>query len=284
MTADKTLVLGGGGLAGLGWFAGLIFGLKEAGVDLRDADQMIGTSAGSATAAQLRSAQSIGTLYARQTDPRLIADEPPPGGEQLAALMAAYPKLMALTDNRERLQALGSLARTAATVAPEIRRTMIEHRLSGAGWSDAALTVTAVDLETCDLVTFHAGSGVGLVDAVAASCSVPGIWPVVEIAGRSYMDGGVYSVDNAHLAAGSARVIIMSPLGGVTPMPPGFRLADQVAELETAGSSVLVLEPDADARAAMGSNPFDPAIRAPTARAARQQGIAVARTVADFWA
>jgi NTE family protein len=280
---DKTLVLGGGGLAGLGWFAGLIFGLNEVGVDLRDADRMIGTSAGSATAAQLRSAQSIGTLYARQTEPGLIADEPPPSGTQLAALMAAYPKLMALTDNGKRLQALGSLARTTATVAPEIRRTMIERRLSGAEWSDAALTVTAVDLETCDLVTFHAGSGVGLVDAVAASCAVPGIWPVVEIAGRSYMDGGVYSVDNAHLAAGSARVIIMSPLGGVTPMSPGFRLADQVAALEAAGSSVLVVEPDADARAAMGSNPFDPAIRAPTALAARKQGNRLAGSVGAFW-
>jgi NTE family protein len=282
--ADKTLVLGGGGLAGLGWFAGLIFGLKEGGVDLRDAERMIGTSAGSATAAQLRSPQSIETLYARQTDPELIADEPPPSSAQLAALMATYPKLMALTDNQKRLQAIRSLARTTATAASEMRRTMIERRLSGADWSDAALTVTAVDLETCDVVTFHAGSSVGLVDAVAASCAVPGIWPVVEIAGRSYMDGGVYSVDNAHLAAGSARVIILSPLGSVTPMPPGFRLADQVAALEAGGAKVLVVEPDADCRTAMGSNPFDPLIRMPTSLAARKQGNTLAGSVGAFWA
>ncbi len=284
MSDEKTLVLGGGGLGGLGWFAGLLFGLKEAGVDLRDADRMIGTSAGSATAAQLRSAESIETLYARQTDPALIADEPPPTVQQLAELIAAYPKLMALDDTSERLQALGSLARTAITVAPETRRAMIGRRLSAHHWPDAALAVTAVDLGTAELVVFETGTDVGFVDAVAASCAVPGIWPVVEIDGRSYMDGGVYSVDNAHLAAGAARVVVMSPMGSVTPMPHGFRLADQVAALEAAGSRVLVIEPNTEARAAIGSNPLDPAIRAPTALAARRQGAMIAEKVRDFWA
>jgi NTE family protein len=81
---EKALVLGGGGLAGLGWFAGLFYGLSKHGVDLRDADLMIGTSAGSATAAQLRSAQTLERLYARQTDPELIADE-------FAPDMSAWP-------------------------------------------------------------------------------------------------------------------------------------------------------------------------------------------------
>lgn len=284
MNVGKTLVLGGGGLAGLGWFAGLLFGLKELGVDLRDADRMIGTSAGSATAAQLRSAQPIEKLYARQTDPALIANEPPPSRDQLAELMSTYPRLMAITDNVARMQAIGSMARAAKTVAPGTRLVMIERRLSEHDWPDAALTITAVDLKTSALVTFDSRSGISLVEAVAASCAVPGIWPVVDVGGRAYMDGGVYSVDNAQLATGSERVVILSPLGGVTPAPPGFRLADQVAVLEAAGSEVLVIESDADVRAAMGSNPFDPAIRAPTALAARKQGTMLANKVGDFWA
>lgn len=283
MTGTRALVLGGGGIAGLGWFSGLCCGLFESGVDLRSADRMIGTSAGSATAAQLRSAQSIETLYARQTDPALTADEPPPSMELLAALMAAYPKFMAIADNHERMQAIGSFAKTAKTVPPGIRLAMIERRLSEQHWPDAALTISAVDLETAALITFDARSGVSLAEAVAASCAVPGIWPAVEIQGRCYMDGGVYSVDNAQLAAGSERALIFSPLGGVTAAPPGLRLADQVAALEAAGTKVLSIEPDVAARTAMGNNPFDPTIRAPTALAGRAQGNAIALAVSEFW-
>ena len=60
---------------------------------------------------------------------------------------------------------------------------------------------------------FDRTSGVSLVDAVAASCAVPGIWPPVTIQGARYVDGGVRSSDNADLASGFARVIVVSPLG-----------------------------------------------------------------------
>jgi NTE family protein len=280
----KALVLGGGGIAGLSWLSGLLYGLYETGVDLRNADQMIGTSAGSVTAAQLRSAQSIEILFARQTDPALIISEPPPGAEQSAALMAAYPKIMAITDTRQRMREMGSFARSAKTVSPSARLTMIERRLSEHDWPDAALSITAVDLETSSLVTFDARSGVSLVEAIAASCAVPGVWPVVEIQGRIYMDGGVYSADNAQLASGAERALILSPLSGVTSAPPGLELADQVRLLENARVKVLVIEPDATARAVMGSNPLDPAIRAPTAVAGKKQGKAIAQTISEFWA
>jgi predicted acylesterase/phospholipase RssA len=56
-------------------------------------------------------------------------------------------------------------------------------------------------------------SGVALVDAVAASCAVPGIWPPVTIAERRYMDGGVRSTTNADLARGSDRILILNPIG-----------------------------------------------------------------------
>ena len=82
----RALVLGGGGLAGLGWFAGLFHAMAQQGTDLRDADRMIGTSAGSATAAQLRSTQSLEQMFARQTDPALIADEQAPNMAAIAEL------------------------------------------------------------------------------------------------------------------------------------------------------------------------------------------------------
>jgi NTE family protein len=282
-TVGKTLVLGGGGLAGLGWFAGLIYGMSVNGVDLRNADRMIGTSAGSATAAQLRSAQTLERLYARQSDPELIADEVPPDMAAMAELMAAFPKLQAIPDHRERMRAVGQMAMKAKSVPPQERRAMIERRLSEHVWPKAPLTITAVDIETGELVAFDSASGVSLVDSVSASCAVPGVWPAVEIGGRRYMDGGVYTVDNAQLAVGAERVIIASPFGSISPAPAGYHLNDAVAALEAGGSKVLVIAPDAPSRTAMGSNPLDPDVRRPSAVAGFLQGQRSAKDAATFW-
>jgi NTE family protein len=283
VTIGKALVLGGGGIAGLGWFAGLFYGLSKQGVDLRDADLMIGTSAGSATAAQLRSAQTLEQLYARQTDPALIDDECPPDISAMAELMAAFPKLQTLPDHTERMQAIGKLAQGAKTVPPKVRRAMIERRLSAHEWPKAALVITTVDVKSGALTTFDAKSGVSLVDAVAASCAVPGVWPVVTIGSKHFMDGGVFSVDNAELAAGAKRIIIASPFGSVAPAPAGYHLNDAIAKLEAAGSKVLVVAPDEAARDAMGTNPLDPAVRKPSAEAGLVQGQVMAGSVREFW-
>jgi NTE family protein len=280
----KTLVLGGGGLAGLGWFAGLFYGMSTRGVVLCDANRMIGTSAGSATVAQLRGAHSLEHMFARQTDPALISEESPPSMAGMASLMAAFPKLQAIPDHNERMRAIGQMALNATTVPPEIRHAMIERRLSEQrDWPHSPLTITAVDVGSGALVTFDAKSGVSLVDAVAASCAVPGVWPVVTIGGKRYMDGGVYSVDNAQLASGAQRVVIASPFGSVSPAPEGYHLNDAVAALEAGGSKVLVIAPDDAVRAAMGTNPLDPAVRRPSAETGFAQGQKLAESVGSFW-
>ncbi len=279
----RALVLGGGGLAGLGWFAGLFHAMAQQGTDLRDADRMIGTSAGSATAAQLRSTQSLEQMFARQTDPALIADEQAPNMAAIAELMQSFPALGAIADHGERMRAVGRMAGGAQTVPPAVRRAMIERRLTDHSWPAASLTITAVDAESGELVTFDASSGVSLVDAVSASCAVPGVWPLVEIAGRSYFDGGGYTVDNAHLADGAERVIIASPFGSVSPAPAGLHLNDAVSVLEAKGAKVTVIEPDGNARSAMGANPLDPAVRRPSAEAGFAQGLQLAASIGSFW-
>ena len=283
MNGSKTLVLGGGGLAGLGWYAGLFHGLAQSGVDLRDADRMIGTSAGSATAVQMRGTDSLEHLYVRQTDPALIADETPPDMSAMMALMAAFPKLNAIADHGDRMRAIGKMATDAITVTPDVRRFMIEQRLSSHDWPKTSLTITAVNVDTGNLQLFDATSGVSLVDAVAASCAVPGVWPVVTIEGRRYMDGGVFTVDNAALAMGAERVVIASPFGGASTAAKGYHLNDAVAALEASGSKVLVIEPDAGTRAAMGVNPLDPSVRKPSAEAGFIQGKQIAENLGKFW-
>jgi NTE family protein len=119
---------------------------------------------------------------------------------------------------------------------------------------------------------FDSQSGAELVDAVAASCAVPGIWPPVTIGGRRYIDGGVRSSDNADLAEGSGRVVIISPLGYDPPIPSPMPLRQVVGQLRDRGSEVIVMVPDPASAAAIGANPLDPATRAPAADAGLAQG------------
>jgi NTE family protein len=56
---SRALVLGGGGVTGVAWEIGLLAGLAEAGVDLRDADLVVGTSAGASVAAQITSGTGL---------------------------------------------------------------------------------------------------------------------------------------------------------------------------------------------------------------------------------
>jgi NTE family protein len=131
--------------------------------------------------------------------------------------------------------------------------------------------LVAVDAGSGADALFDAESGVSLVDAVAASSAVPGVWPPVTINGRRYVDGGVRSSDNADLAAGCARVLVISPLGADSPLP--LRpLSEAVRELRAGGSQVTVISPDAASVATFGTNPLDPSSRVPAAEAGRAQG------------
>ena len=144
------------------------------------------------------------------------------------------------------------------------------------------MIVTAVDAHSGELVAFDRNSGVDLVDAVTA---LPGLVPTVSINGRQYIDGGVGAGENADLASGYANVVVLSPLAGRSgalpegqfeglPRPPEWDtdLASQVEALRKQGSRVEVITPDADSRAAMGTNQMDLATRIPSACAGFTQG------------
>ncbi|MEV8610451.1 patatin-like phospholipase family protein [Amycolatopsis sp. NPDC051373] len=132
------------------------------------------------------------------------------------------------------------------------------------------LKLVAVDAESGEPRGFDSGSGVRLVDALAASCAVPGLWPPVTIEGRRYVDGAVRSNTSADYAAGAARVLVLAPLGHFELFPCETSLAVAIGDLRTGGAAVAYVEPDADSLAAIGANPADPATRRPTGEAGRQ--------------
>jgi NTE family protein len=125
--------------------------------------------------------------------------------------------------------------------------------------------------------------GSGKVEAVAASCSSGFAY---SIGGEQYIDGGYRSnADNADLAAGYARVLVLSPFGGRsrTPVGWGTHLATQVDDLSRRGSRVETVFPDPHSLDAFGDNMMDLARRAPAARTGSDQGRALAEQLAGFW-
>jgi NTE family protein len=297
MVHNVALVLGGGGAAGNAWEIGVIAGLADAGLDMTEAaDLVVGTSAGATAAAQVRSGIPAAELLASVLSPPVQ-----PVGQN-----RKRPPSLPMATVFERMRAIGAAATSAADLqramgafglesdsilgpGAEQRRATVAARLPRREWPERPMIVVAVDAHTGELAAFDRDSGVELVDAVTASTALPGLVPTVSIDGARYIDGGVRSSDNADLASGYANVVVLSPLGGRSRTPPergadpadqfeglrrlpGADLASQVETLRKQGSHVEVITPDADSRAAMGTNLMDPATRIPAARAGFAQG------------
>jgi len=272
MANGQALVLGGGGVAGISWITGLLAGLADAGQDVTGADVVIGTSAGANVAAQIGSGLSLAELFAHQVDPALQSRElmAEVDWEKFAADIEPYTS--GASTLAEQMIGLGRFALEADTVPEPERIAVIESRLPSRDWPVRPTKLTAVDCVSGELTVFDAASGISLVEAVAASSAVPGIWPPVTIEGRRYMDGGVRSADNADLAEGFARVVVISPLGLDSPLPTFMPLREVLAGLKDGGAAVTLVSPDEASVAAIGTNALDPGTRVPAATAGRAQG------------
>ena len=265
------LVLGGGGIAAIAWETGILAGLADWGLRLWPADVVVATSGGSTVAAQLASNMPIDRLYARQLggyaadEPRIEVDV----DDLLARTRAAIGQER---DPVRLRQLIGQLALSSQVPDEAWRRSLIARRLPAPHWPDIDLRITAVDAHTGEFVTFTRNSGVALVDAVAASSAVPGVWPPVTIGGSRYIDGGVRSGTNADAAGECDRVLVLEAMR--LPANPDVR---------SPAGSVLVLEPDRHSREARGRTALDADIGPPSAAAGYRQGRDVRDDVARFW-
>jgi NTE family protein len=272
-------VLGGGGITGVAWEIGILAGLAEIGIDLTDADLVIGTSAGSVVGADVRSGVSLAELYEAQTRPVGPGDV---YAKMSLGVLATYIRAMIFSRKPELARVrVGAMALRARTESEDTRRRVIESRLPISEWPVARLQITAVDALTGDLAVFDAASGVRLLDAVGASCAVPGIWPPVTIGGRRYIDGGIRSAANADLAEGCGSVVVIAPL--VSSFGAMASPARQAAKLAESGARVSLVKPDKAALRAIGRNVLDPARRPGSARAGYAQAASVADDVKAVW-
>src|ERR1700680_4535585 len=135
----RALVLGSGGVTGVAWELGVLAGLAAHGVDLTEADLVVGTSAGSVVGAQLTSGVSLADLYASQ----LV----PPDAETAArmGLLVTLRYGWVLARSRDPVQArarFGRMAVAARTVSPAERRAVFEARLATRDRARPRLLVT----------------------------------------------------------------------------------------------------------------------------------------------
>ena len=274
----RALVLGGGGITGIGWEAGVLAGLLDEGVDLREADVVIGTSAGSFVGANFASGMDWDEMIARlsrmpETEP--LIQTPP-------AVYAGWVE--AFTSGAGDFTAVGAgFGRVArqfpSPIDPEVRRAAVRGRLFAQNWPDA-LRVTVTDAESGELRLLGPDAGVTLEDATMASGAVPGIWPSVRFDDREWIDAGMVSPANAHLATGYDRVVVLAPMPSSGEGTPSA--VDAVARLNESATAVLEI-PDVAGRAAFGPNPYDPARAVAASDQGRRQGRAFAERVAAIW-
>lgn len=292
--AERALVLGGGGSAGNAWLIGVIAGLFDAGLDVTAADLIIGTSAGSTAAAQITGAsptQLLADILSAAPQPRTAPVGPDAGRVRVGAAanhMERTSRIIAAAEDaaemRRRMGAAALEMDAASDGSGQTRwRDTVAARLPSQHWPEQRMLVTAVSANTGEPVVFDRHSGVDLVDAVAASCASGFAY---RIGGGRYIDGGYRSnAENADLAAGYARVLVLSPFGGRsrTPVDWGMHLATQVDELRALGSRVETIFPDSSSEHMFGANAMDLSLRPPAARAGCEQGRALAGQLTEFW-
>lgn len=281
----RALVLSGGGVVGIAWETGIVAGLADAGVDLSEADLIVGTSAGSVVGSQLACGMSTAELLAGQLSPatHAVGEGATVDMAALAQLAQQFAGITEITDDV--LKKVGALALSAKTVPEERWISSFEERLGGREWPEKPLVVTAVDVATGEFQPWDKTSGVPLASAVASSCAVPAMFPPVTLKGKRYMDGGMHSSVNADLAQGYETVLIISFVGAFRAQraPLLARLDKEVDDLRAGGSSVEQVSPDEAAVAAFGLNPMDPAGRIPGAEAGVRQAKSIADKLRTFW-
>ncbi|MCW2933484.1 MAG: hypothetical protein JWM19_4446 [Actinomycetia bacterium] len=266
----RGLVLGGGGVVGTAWMAGLASGLRREGVDLAEADMIVGTSAGAI----------VGTILATGQDLDLLDDPAPPADQGDSARKVDPGRLTevfavlrdASLEPADARRRVGRLALAAETITEQAHIAGISALITAREWPDRELLITAADIETGELKVWDRAGGASLPAAVASSCAMPGVSPPITINGRQYMDGGIVSGTNADVATGADVLVLVEPLAHLFPREPLER------ELASTGAgTVITINPDHAALHAFGPDLGDWAAWQP----ARQAGIRQAATTAE---
>lgn len=289
---SRGLVLGGGGVLGAAWMVGALSALEEVhGLDVRDSDVIVGTSAGSIIGALLAAGVSVSQLVAHQRGEQV--KEGPLAGysfdyERAVTNRPGRPKMLAPASAKMIVAGLSGVGRMPPTAVMSGFLPAGSASLARVGHLIDAITpmdewsphpnfwAVAMDYESGRRVPFGKPTEpvAPLSKAVMASCAIPGWFEPVEINGRLYVDGGTWSATSADLLEPMAldEVFVVAPMvsfhldrprsvltklerrwrGRVTK-----RCLREVERLRAGGADVTVIGPGPEDLEAIGANLMD---------------------------
>jgi NTE family protein len=288
------VVLGAGGVLGAAWSIGALAAYQaERQVDPRDADVLVGTSAGSVLASFLGCGLGVDVLLDHQRGiatpdaPDISYDPDRDSGGPLPPLPRpgiGSPRGVLSTALRPwRITPMGALS----AVLPQGRGslepvgTLVDAVCPRGAWAAHPQTwIVAMDYNSGRRVVFGRDGAphAGLRDAVMSSCAIPGWYAPVRIGGRRYVDGGACSPTSLDLVSRLEldEVVVLSPMTSFDYDAPTTvagrmerrfrrivtkRLVSEIRKVAATGTRVTVLGPGAEDLAAIGANLMDPSRR-----------------------
>jgi NTE family protein len=205
----------------------------------------------------------------------------------LAATARVAPLVLAASGPGGAVMRAGVLTRMGRP-----RRTLDDLRDHVDGYGaqfDGRLRVATVDRVRGRRVMFGSPGAprAAVGQAVAASCAVPWLFAPVTIAGREYVDGGVWSATNLDAAPAGldTHVLCLNPTAGITGQHTLVSVARRLARsavsvealaLRRKGAIVRTVAPDIDSGAAIGGDFMDPEPRRRVLAAGYRQGLRLA--------
>lgn len=277
---QTALVLGGGGHFGIAFETGYLRGLDDQQLNLRGAASIMGSSAGSQVGAVMASAKSWTQIWHDQIE-QDVAETTPISDDAMGQLFQQYNRLPEIsTDAKDWITHLGEISVKTPEIIPAADRlAMIANRIGdGVDWSDS-LRIVATRISDAKRVVFDAHSNVPLLQALAASSALPGVWPSIKINGEAYYDGGSYSMDNPDLITDADNVVVIS---NNLPVLAPYKTSELVAKMTARGTRTCLITPGAKVVAILAkyaNNTMEAALRSEVANAAREQGRAEAEAL-----
>jgi NTE family protein len=299
LSRPDVLVLGGGGVLGQEWLMGVLAGIEDAtDFDFRDCEHFVGTSAGAIVAARLAAGRQLPRPDSDDMDVQAPAADAPSrsvlelvrrvGEWTLAAWSPLAPLALAATGPGGAFVRAGVLTRLGP---PRRSLDALREEVEGYGTRfDGRLRIAAVDRLRGRRVMFGSpgAPSATVARAVEASCAVPWLFAPVTIAGREYVDGGVWSATNldAAPAGRDTHVLCLNPTAGIngthTLVSVARTLARSVVSVEALalkrrGAIVQTIAPNVESAAAMAGDFMDPEPRADVRAAGYRQGVRLGR-------
>ena len=288
----RALVLGGGGVVAVTWQIAYLDELTNLGLDLRTADLLVGTSAGSIVCSclalgRVSTAAKAITLFSKA--PSLVSAMAPTSNFKPSQARAVKLFRESGQSDLETVREIGRAALAAATPSMSHLPRALFAMLRTRAWGSRGLRIVTTDAYTGERVVLSHRSGVAVTRAAAASASVPGIFAPQQIGDRKCVDGGVCgSATNSDVVAGAQRVLVL-PLADGVPEPGMFcqrpdSLRLELDQLAASGSAVELRVPELSILGDSGTaSLMDPGHIPVAVQAARAQAARDVSDLREFW-